>query len=514
MSLQPLNKFIIFVPVYNFGSFLEECIESILKQIHTNWICLLWDDGSTDNSNLICEKYKGLYPDKFIVKKNIMNEGPASTKYYFLKILKTISDPNDIAIILDGDDNFIGDDSLDIINKAYNDTKCWMTYGSFEGMWQEQTVQLPRENDVEFRKIPWRYGHPRSFKCFFGTMFCADDFKYSDSTWLKKGTDRPLIFHLLEWSQKRKIKYINKPIYNYRTHDNNTWKLIDNKTSWLQKEYVNKKITQPQFVEKIHIVMASWKRVKNIPKIINLLKLQTVSNRIHFHIVNNNKEELENIDNIVKCEKDLHVTVKHYENKYFGFQRFLYIRDELLKKELIDYAIMIDDDLSFGPEWVEDMFSKAKPRNYIGFYGKRFDPVHVDYWTVGWHTTCRKNFHRNMIKMDYVATCGCIIDCSIFNPASILWDIPKDIPDGVSVYNIEDLWLSYISNQIGWSNQRSFNPMEVIEEEDPTIAQFFDLKEKKTTLLKYLIEEKNWLIINRKSNIGFFKSLAEKNNSV
>jgi glycosyltransferase involved in cell wall biosynthesis len=499
--MEMINKFIIFIPIYNFELFLEECIESLLSQKHTNWICLLYDDGSTDGSYEICKNYKRAYPDKFVIRRNVKNEGPASTKYSFLKLLGGMSDPNDVAVILDGDDSLIGDYSLGIIDRTYTKSKCWMTYGSFEGMWEEQTKGLPEEERIDFRKISWRYGHPRSFKCFFSKNFNAEDFKYSDSSWLKKGTDRPLIFNLLEWCQKGKVGYIKSQIYKYRTHDKNTWKVVDGKTSWRQKEYVNNKSIKEKYEEEIHIVMCSWKRVKNLRKIITMLKEQSISKRVHFHIVNNNEDEKENIEDIIRDEKELKISVKHYKNEYYGFQRFMYIRDELLKKYLIDYVIIIDDDLSFHNKWVEEMYIKRETNSYIGFYGKRFNPIDPDYWKMGWHTSCRKNMCRNLIKMDYIATCGCIIDCSIFYPNSILWDIPKDIPEGVCVYNIEDIWLSYISNKLGWNNKRSFNPMEVIEEEDPKIAQFFQLKESKYVFLKYLINEKDWVIQNKKSNI-------------
>lgn len=50
-------KFSIIVPVYNVREYVTECIESILKQDYDNYEVLLIDDGSTDDSGEICEKY-------------------------------------------------------------------------------------------------------------------------------------------------------------------------------------------------------------------------------------------------------------------------------------------------------------------------------------------------------------------------------------------------------------------------------------------------------------------------
>lgn len=45
------------VPVYNVEKYLGECIESILLQDYKNKEIILVDDGSTDSSHLICDKY-------------------------------------------------------------------------------------------------------------------------------------------------------------------------------------------------------------------------------------------------------------------------------------------------------------------------------------------------------------------------------------------------------------------------------------------------------------------------
>lgn len=50
-------KISVIVPVYNAERYLQQCISSIIAQTFTNFELLLIDDGSSDESGNICEKY-------------------------------------------------------------------------------------------------------------------------------------------------------------------------------------------------------------------------------------------------------------------------------------------------------------------------------------------------------------------------------------------------------------------------------------------------------------------------
>lgn len=47
----------IIVPVYNAEKTIERCVDSIIKQTYIDWELLLINDGSNDNSPVICDRY-------------------------------------------------------------------------------------------------------------------------------------------------------------------------------------------------------------------------------------------------------------------------------------------------------------------------------------------------------------------------------------------------------------------------------------------------------------------------
>lgn len=48
----------IVVPVYNGAKYLDRCVSSIISQVYQDWECFLIDDGSTDSSGAICDKWE------------------------------------------------------------------------------------------------------------------------------------------------------------------------------------------------------------------------------------------------------------------------------------------------------------------------------------------------------------------------------------------------------------------------------------------------------------------------
>lgn len=79
MKIEPIFLSVI-VPVYNVEAYIEQCLDSLVKQTYKNIEIILVDDGSTDRSGDICDKYAALY--EFISVYHKKNGGLSSARNY------------------------------------------------------------------------------------------------------------------------------------------------------------------------------------------------------------------------------------------------------------------------------------------------------------------------------------------------------------------------------------------------------------------------------------------------
>ncbi len=50
-------KISVIIPVYNVEKYLKRCLDSVISQTYKNLEIILIDDGSTDDSAVICDEY-------------------------------------------------------------------------------------------------------------------------------------------------------------------------------------------------------------------------------------------------------------------------------------------------------------------------------------------------------------------------------------------------------------------------------------------------------------------------
>lgn len=97
-NLQLKNeKVSVIVPIYNVGKFLDQLILSLIQQTYKNVEIFLVDDGSSDNSGLICDKF-AMKDDRIrVIHKE--NGGVSSARNYGM-----MESTGEYIIFVDGDD--------------------------------------------------------------------------------------------------------------------------------------------------------------------------------------------------------------------------------------------------------------------------------------------------------------------------------------------------------------------------------------------------------------------------
>lgn len=92
-----MPKVSIIVPIYNMGMYLEKCIQSLVSQTLKDIEIILVNDGSSDNSLEICNKYKMIDSRIIIIDK--LNEGVSIARNVGMEMARseyiTFVDPDD-----------------------------------------------------------------------------------------------------------------------------------------------------------------------------------------------------------------------------------------------------------------------------------------------------------------------------------------------------------------------------------------------------------------------------------
>lgn len=114
-----MERISVIVPMYNVEKYLKRCLDSICAQTFTGFEVILVDDGSTDMSGEICEKYANERIDFLVIHQN--NQGQARARNLGLDYLFEYN-KSDWVTFVDSDD-WINDRYLEVLYgsvKKYN----------------------------------------------------------------------------------------------------------------------------------------------------------------------------------------------------------------------------------------------------------------------------------------------------------------------------------------------------------------------------------------------------------
>jgi len=200
-------KYKIIVPFYNAGPWIGKCIDSVKRQRHENFECVLIDDMSDDQSLITARTVIDGDP-RFRIITNKEKHYALENIAMGIETSNKIND-EDVIIVLDGDDWFSSSQSLSRLNEEYADKDCWMTYGSyifypwaFRG---PEPSAYPKEviEKNSFRDDIWRASHLRTFKYKLWKNIDHKDLKDDGGKYYTMAYDQALMLPLLEMAGDR-----------------------------------------------------------------------------------------------------------------------------------------------------------------------------------------------------------------------------------------------------------------------------------------------------------------------
>lgn len=227
-----MKKISVIVPIYNVENYIEKCIESIVNQTYKNLEIILVNDGSEDNSVLICEKW--LKKDKRIILFHKENGGLSDARNYALDRAS-----GEYLVFVDSDD-FI---ELDMLEKLYlavtkndSDVAICGFKNIYENYETSQYLTLNNEKIVTGKSILKQVFTPLGYVyvVVWNKIYKKDIFKNLRFDKGKIYEDEFINFRI--FYNITKVTIVNECLYNYRQREGS----IINSEFNIHKFYCNK----------------------------------------------------------------------------------------------------------------------------------------------------------------------------------------------------------------------------------------------------------------------------------
>ena len=138
----------VIIPVYNVEKYLQKCVNSVLKQTYQNLQIILVDDGSKDNSGMICDKLAEMDTRIEVIHKE--NEGQAKARNVGLDLAK-----GEYIAFLDSDDLWTSDKlSRQLSFMVEKDVAFSFThYDVINELGEKQTEFKPKKSEYTYKQI-------------------------------------------------------------------------------------------------------------------------------------------------------------------------------------------------------------------------------------------------------------------------------------------------------------------------------------------------------------------------
>ncbi|MDU6293561.1 MAG: glycosyltransferase family 2 protein, partial [Streptococcus mitis] len=207
----------VIVPVYNVEPFIASCLDSLSKQNYQNFEVLLVNDGSTDNSGVICREYSDRDSRFHYFEKE--NGGLSDARNFGIERSK-----GDYITFVDSDD-WVTEEYLSILIETLKEqhseivVSTYSTYNESDGLFYihvfDSDYYVKNYNSkLLMEELPLLEGYDMSFLTSWGILFKRELFQEVQFPFGRVCEDIGTNYKL--FMQVEKVTYVNKVLYWYR----------------------------------------------------------------------------------------------------------------------------------------------------------------------------------------------------------------------------------------------------------------------------------------------------------
>ena len=205
------KPFVIVIPSYNNARYVDRNLQSVFAQEYTNYRVVYIDDASSDGTH---EKALA-YPVTLI--RNAENQKALANLYQVIHGLRD----EEIVVLLDGDDWLFHTKVLQTLNRYYQDSKVWLTYGQYitypqgeKGISREPLTRWRTRSEGWFGKeTDWCFSHLRTFYAGLFKKIKRSDLEYQGE-FFSSAWDLAMLFPMVEMAGDHAV-YVPDILYVY-----------------------------------------------------------------------------------------------------------------------------------------------------------------------------------------------------------------------------------------------------------------------------------------------------------
>jgi len=198
--------------------FIAKCLVSIRSQTFSDWRAYVTVDPCGDKTFDKAIQVREGDP-RVDIRQNPVRQFPMLNLRHAIE--RSNAPPDDVIVVLDGDDWFATPDALRIIDETYRRHDCWITYGSWVAdqpdIEPERSGRWPSypENTTDFRAADWLATAVRTWKRWLWDLIDEGDFRDRDGNYFRVTEDQAVMLPMLEMSGTDRARHIQEALMVY-----------------------------------------------------------------------------------------------------------------------------------------------------------------------------------------------------------------------------------------------------------------------------------------------------------